>query len=94
MGADPDKLSRREFIAGLVGEAILHGARIRLQYDIDPFDGGGPIFLPSIQLNDTLFDIDRKLAVPNEVHSEQRCVGGAVRHINGSSPNVDSERWV
>ena len=86
-------MRRREFIAGLVGEAIALGVRIRSEYDVDPFDGGGPIYLPSIQLNDALLDIDRKSAVPYEVHSEQRCVGGAVRHINGSGPNVDSESW-
>jgi hypothetical protein len=87
-------MRRREFIAGLVGEAILLRAQILLEYDADPIDGDGPIYLPSIQLNDASFDIDRKLAIPNEVHSEQRRIGGAVRHINGCSPNVNSERWV
>jgi hypothetical protein len=87
-------MRRREFIAGLVGEAILLRAQILLEYDVDPIDGDGPIYLPSIQLNDASFDIDRKLAIPNEVHSEQRRIGGAVRHINGCSPNVNSERWV
>jgi hypothetical protein len=59
-------MRRREFIAGLVGVAIVLGARIRLEYDVDPIEGGGPIYLPSIQLNDASFDIDRKLAVSNE----------------------------
>jgi hypothetical protein len=87
-------MRRREFIAGLVGEAILLGARIRLEYDVDPIDGGGPIFLPSIQLNDASSDIDRKLAIPNEVHFEQRRIRDAVRHISGCSPNVNSKHWV
>jgi hypothetical protein len=84
-------MRRREFIVGLISEAILLGERIRLEYDVDPIDGCGPIYLPSLQLNDASFDIDRKLAVPNEVHSEQRRVGGAVRHLNGCGPNVNSE---
>ena len=82
-------MRRREFIAGLVGAALLVGER--MEYDVDPIDGSGPIYLPSLQLNDTSFDIDRKLAVPNEVHSQQRRVGGAVRHNNGCGPNVNSE---
>jgi hypothetical protein len=82
-------MRRREFIAGLVGAALLVGER--MEYDVDPIDGCGPIYLPSLQLNDASFDIDRKLAVPNEVHSQQRRVGGAVRHLNGCGSNVNSE---
>ena len=82
-------MRRREFIAGLVGAALLVGER--MEYDVDPIDGSGPIYLPSLQLKDASFDIDRKLAVPNEVHSQQRRVGGAVRHLNGCGPNVNSE---
>jgi hypothetical protein len=32
-----------------------------LEYDVDPIDGCGPIYLPSLQLNDASFDIDRKV---------------------------------
>jgi hypothetical protein len=87
-------MRRREFIAGFVGEVILLGARIRLEYDIGAFDGDGPIYLPSVQLNDASFDIDRESAISNEVHSEQCLVGTAVGHINSCSPDINSERWV
>jgi hypothetical protein len=88
-------LSRRILLTFLLLEASAWiAAQVPMEYDVQPINGGGPIYLPSIQLNDAPSDIDRKSAVSNEVHSQQRCVGGAVGHINSRNPNVDPEHWV
>jgi hypothetical protein len=69
-------LNRRILLSVLLLEASAWiAARVPMEYDVQPINGGGPIYLPSIQLNDAPADIDRKSAVSNEVHSQQRCIG-------------------
>jgi hypothetical protein len=88
-------LNRRVLLSFLLlGASAPIAAQVPLEYDVEPIDGGGPIYLPSIQLNDASSDIDRKSAVSNEVHSQQRGIGGAVGHLNRRSPNVHPEHWV
>jgi hypothetical protein len=88
-------LNRRVLLSFLLfGASAPNAAQVPLEYDVEPIDGGGPIYLPSIQLNDAFSDINSKSAISNEVHSQQRGIGGAVGHLNGCSPNVESKAWV
>jgi hypothetical protein len=69
-------LNRRVLLSLLLlGASAPIAAQVPLEYDVEPIDGGGPIYLPSIQLNDAPSDINRKSAVSNEVHSQERGVG-------------------
>jgi hypothetical protein len=88
-------LNRRVLLSFLLlGASAPIAARVPLEYDVEPINGGGPIYLPSVQLNDASSDINHKSTVSNEVHSQQRGIGGAVGHLNRGSPNVDPEHWI
>jgi hypothetical protein len=88
-------LNRRVLLSFLLlGGSAPIAAEVPLEYDVEPIDGNGPIYLPSIQLYDVSSNINRKSAVSNEVHSQQRGIWGAVGHLNRCSPNVDPEHGV
>ena len=84
-------LSRRAlFSLLLVGASAPIAVQVPLEYDVKPMADRGPISLPSIQFDNTSSDIDRKFAVSNEIHSQQRGPGWIAGHADGCNPNVES----
>src|SRR5277367_4843007 len=70
-GNESQSLSRRAlFFLLLVGASAPIVAQVTLEYDVEPPANRGRIYLPSIQLDNTSSDIDRKFAVSYKIHSQ------------------------